>query len=70
MNAHHERINVGAALIVVSGMFYLPLSAAISAQMRRIPNLHYVVSILQIASGAAGVWTFILPVRLSFILLS
>lgn len=63
MITHHKRINVGAALIVISGMFYLPLSAAISAQMRRIPNLHYSVSILQVASGAAGVWAFSLPVR-------
>lgn len=61
MITHHKRINVGAALIVISGMFYLPLSAAISAQMRRIPNLHYSVSILQVASGAAGVWAFSLP---------
>ncbi|GME53124.1 uncharacterized protein B0J15DRAFT_571027 [Neofusicoccum parvum] len=56
-----KRIEVGSALLVVSGMFYLPLTAAISAQMRRIPNLHYAVSALQLSSGAAGIFTFIMP---------
>lgn len=32
MRAHHERINVGAAMLMISGMFYLLLSAGISAQ--------------------------------------
>ncbi|EXJ89976.1 hypothetical protein A1O3_03043 [Capronia epimyces CBS 606.96] len=58
---HEHGIQAGAALLVLSGMFYLPLTAAISAQMRRIPNLHYVVSALQLASGAAGIFTIILP---------
>ncbi|VUC23906.1 unnamed protein product [Clonostachys rosea] len=42
-------------------MFYLPLTAAISGQMRRIPNLHYTVSAPQLASGAAGIFTWIMP---------
>jgi hypothetical protein len=29
--------------------------------MRRIPNLHYVVSAVQLASGAAGIFTFMIP---------
>lgn len=52
---------VGAGLMLVSGAFYLPLTAAISAQMRRIPNLHYVVSALQLAAGAAGIFTYMMP---------
>ncbi|KAH6871217.1 membrane protein [Thelonectria olida] len=58
---HEKGIQGGSALLVISGMFYLPLTAAISAQMRRIPNLHYVVSTLQLASGAAGIFTFMMP---------
>ncbi|TVY24328.1 hypothetical protein LHYA1_G007590 [Lachnellula hyalina] len=64
--AHHYQVNTtrvraGAAILVVSGMFYLPFSAVISYQMKRIPNLHYLVHQLQLASAAAGIWTFILP---------
>jgi len=58
---HTVRTRAGAAILVVSGMFYLPFSAVISYQMKRIPNLHYCVHQLQLASAAAGVWTFILP---------
>jgi len=58
---HTVRVRAGAAILVVSGMFYLPFSAVISYQMSRIPNLHYLVHQLQFASAAAGVWTFMLP---------
>ncbi|KAI9733828.1 MAG: hypothetical protein M1818_007095 [Claussenomyces sp. TS43310] len=58
---HEGGIQTGAALMLISGMLYLPLTAAISAQMRRIPNLHYAVSALQLASGAAGIFTFMMP---------
>jgi len=58
---HRDRTRAGGAILVVSGMFYLPFSAVISNQMRRIPNLHYMIHQLQLASAAAGVWTFILP---------
>ncbi|KAJ4243995.1 hypothetical protein NW762_014608 [Fusarium torreyae] len=58
---NHDGIATGSALLVISGMFYLPLTAAISGQMRRIPKLHYSVSILQLASGAAGIFTFMMP---------
>jgi len=58
---HKTGVRGGAAILVISGMFYLPFSACISAQMRRVPNLHFAVSALQLASAAAGIWTFILP---------
>ncbi|KAF2493805.1 integral membrane protein [Lophium mytilinum] len=58
---HTTRVRAGAAILIISGMIYLPFSAAISNQMRRLPNLHYMVHQLQLASAAAGVWTFILP---------
>jgi hypothetical protein len=59
--ANESRIQGGVALLLLSGMFYLPLTAAISGQMRRVPNLHYSVSALQLSSGAAGIFTFMLP---------
>ena len=58
---HTTRVRIGAALIVLSGLFYMPFCAAISSQMRRIPNLHYVVQQLQLSAAAAGLWTFVLP---------
>ncbi|KAH7385679.1 membrane protein [Pyrenochaeta sp. MPI-SDFR-AT-0127] len=58
---HETRIHAGSAILVISGMWYLPLTAAMSAQMRRIPNLHYVVPALQLASGAAGIFTWMMP---------
>lgn len=58
---HTTRVQAGAAVLIVSGMFYLPYSAVISYQMKRIPNLHYLVHQLQLASAAAGIWTFMLP---------
>ncbi|KAK6334096.1 hypothetical protein TWF696_002598 [Orbilia brochopaga] len=58
---HETGIKAGSALIVLAGMFYLPFSVAISAQMRRIPKLHYIVSALQLAAGAAGIFVFMMP---------
>ncbi|KAK7202707.1 membrane protein [Myxozyma melibiosi] len=59
--AHTNRIRIGASLITLSGLFYMPFCAAVSSQMRRVPNLHYVVQQLQLSAAAAGLWTFILP---------
>jgi hypothetical protein len=51
----HERgIQAGAALLLISGMSFLPFTAALSAQMRRVPNLHFVAISLQLASGTLG----------------
>lgn len=58
---HTHRVRIGASLIVLSGLFYMPFCAAISSQMRRVPNLHYVVQQLQLSAAAAGLWTFVLP---------
>ncbi|CAK7213179.1 hypothetical protein SBRCBS47491_001714 [Sporothrix bragantina] len=58
---HITRIRAGAALLMISGGFYLPFSAAISYQIRRIPRLPYMIHQLQLASAAAGIWTFMLP---------
>jgi len=58
---HKTGVRAGAALIVLSGLFYMPFSACVSSQMRRIPRLHYIVQQLQLGAAAAGVFTFILP---------
>ncbi|TVY20811.1 hypothetical protein LARI1_G000923 [Lachnellula arida] len=58
---HTHRVRIGAAMIALSGLFYMPFCAAISSQMRRVPNLHYVVQQLQLSAAAAGLWTFVLP---------
>jgi hypothetical protein len=58
---HEAGIRVGAMLIMVSGTFYLPYSAVISAQMNRMSHIPYLISALQLASGAACVFTFVLP---------
>ncbi|RFU34092.1 hypothetical protein B7463_g2240, partial [Scytalidium lignicola] len=58
---HTIGIRVGAALMIFSGMFYLPYTVLISTQMNRIPWLPRGVSLLQAASGAASVFAFSLP---------
>jgi hypothetical protein len=58
---HITRIRAGAGLLMISGGFYLPFSAAISYQIRRIPRLPYMIHQLQLAAAAAGIWTFMLP---------
>lgn len=58
---HITRIRAGGAILMISGGFYLPFSAALSNQIRRVPRLPYMIHQLQLASAAAGIWTFILP---------
>ncbi|GAB7352381.1 hypothetical protein MBLNU459_g2816t1 [Dothideomycetes sp. NU459] len=58
---HNTGIKAGSALLLISGGAYIPLTAAISAQMRRIPNLHYSVIAVQLAGGAAGIFSFMMP---------
>lgn len=53
----------GAALLMISSIFYLPYTASISSQMRRVPNLPYLATALQLAAGAAGIFTFITPAQ-------
>lgn len=59
--AHEKGIYAGVSLLMIASLFYLPLTAVISAQMRRIPNLHPVVSDLQLAAGAGGLFIVIMP---------
>lgn len=57
---HEMGIQAGAALLAISGMSYLAFTAAISSQMRRIPNLPYAAGALQLVSGAVGAVFFLM----------
>ncbi|VUC36327.1 unnamed protein product [Clonostachys rosea] len=56
-----RRIHAGAAINMIAGGFYLPFSAAISYQIRRVPKIPYIIHQVQLASASAGIWTFMLP---------
>ncbi|KAH8706308.1 integral membrane protein [Ilyonectria robusta] len=58
---HTTRIRAGAAILMIAGGFYLPFSTAISYQIRRVPRIPYIIYQVQLASAAAGIWTFMLP---------
>ncbi|KAH7134503.1 integral membrane protein [Dactylonectria estremocensis] len=58
---HTTRIHAGAAINMIAGGFYLPFSTAISYQIRRVPNMPYIIHQVQLASASAGIWTFMLP---------
>ncbi|ETS79548.1 hypothetical protein PFICI_09401 [Pestalotiopsis fici W106-1] len=58
---HITRIRAGGAILMICGGFYLPFSACISNQIRRIPKVPYMIHQVQLSSAAAGVWTFMLP---------
>jgi hypothetical protein len=58
---HEAGVRVGASLILLSGMFYLPYTALITSQMERIPRVPPGVHFLQLGSGAASVFTFMVP---------
>jgi hypothetical protein len=61
---HTAGIRFGAGLIFLSSMFYAWFTAVISGQMRRIPGLHPTVVNAQLAAGAFGCVTFLVPALL------
>jgi hypothetical protein len=59
---HHQvGIHVGCVLMMFSGMFFIPYVSVISAQMRRIPNIPWILPAMQLCAGAANVFTFCIP---------
>ena len=58
---HHLGIIAGMVLMLISGMFYAPLTGVISAQLRRIPNLTPALIYGQLSAGTAGIIFFIVP---------
>jgi hypothetical protein len=61
---HATGIRIGGCLMLLSGMFYAAFTAVISAQMRRIPGAHISAIYLQLAAGAFGCLTFLVPAML------
>jgi len=61
---HTLGVRLGAALMMLSPMFYVTYTAIISAQMRRIPGVHRVVSYVQLAAGSFACLTFLVPAML------
>jgi hypothetical protein len=61
---HTLGVRLGAAVMLMSPMFYVTYTAIISAQMRRIPGLHRVVSYVQLAAGSFACLTFLVPAML------
>lgn len=59
--SHATGIRLGAGLMLMSGMFYAAFTALISGQMRRIPGVHQTVINTQLAAGAFGCLTFLVP---------
>jgi hypothetical protein len=59
---HHQTgMHIAAILMMCAGMFFIPYVAVISQQMRRIPNIPWILPMMQLAAGAANVFTFCLP---------
>ena len=58
---HEAGVRVGASLILLSGMFYLPYTALVTTQIERIPHVPQGVGFLQLGSGAASIFTFMVP---------
>jgi hypothetical protein len=61
---HTLGVRFGAVLMLLSPMFYVTYTAIISAQLRRIPGLHRVVSYVQLAAGSFACLTFLVPAML------
>ena len=62
--AHSTRIKIGGCVMLLSGMFYAAFTGVISAQMRRIPGIHSSAVYVQLAAGAFGCLTFLIPAML------
>jgi len=58
---HQVGIQLGGLCFIVAGMFYAAFTGAISAQMSRIPGVHRSVHYVQLASGAFGCLTYLVP---------
>lgn len=55
---HLRGAHVAVGLQLCSGMFYIPFSALISHQIRKIPGVHPMVATTQLAACSAGIFTW------------
>ncbi|MFE2996931.1 hypothetical protein ACFXG4_18185 [Nocardia sp. NPDC059246] len=58
---HANGVRAGAAMVMLSSMFYASFTAVISGQIQRIPGVHPTVVFTQLAGGAFACVTFLLP---------
>ncbi|RMJ06791.1 hypothetical protein CDV36_013610 [Fusarium kuroshium] len=58
---HQTGIHASSAIMMFAGTFFLPYTISISDQMRRIPNIPWILPQLQIASGIAGTFGVFMP---------
>ncbi|TVY13237.1 hypothetical protein LARI1_G009372 [Lachnellula arida] len=58
---HESGAKAGVAIMLLSAVFYLPFTATLAIQTSRIPRIHAVVPALQLACGASGVFTYVIP---------
>ncbi|KIW24249.1 uncharacterized protein PV07_09977 [Cladophialophora immunda] len=58
---HWNGIHAASALFMFSGMFFIPYVGEISHQMRRIPNIPWILPMIQLGAGAYSVIGFQLP---------
>lgn len=55
------RIRLGMTLLALGGVFWWPMSAAISSQLRRIPQVGHVFAATQLASAAGSALAVLFP---------
>ncbi|KAJ5627998.1 hypothetical protein N7490_010226 [Penicillium lividum] len=55
-STYRKGTQAGSIFFFVSGALFLPYSAAITSQLRLIPDLNPAIADLQLASATAGVW--------------
>ncbi|KAJ8127146.1 hypothetical protein O1611_g6492 [Lasiodiplodia mahajangana] len=58
---HETGIHVAGVLSILTGVFWLPYAVVISDQMRRIPNIPWILPALQLASGVLSTIGFTVP---------
>ncbi|KAL5324727.1 hypothetical protein ACEPPN_009275 [Leptodophora sp. 'Broadleaf-Isolate-01'] len=57
---HLTGAHVAVGLQLCCGMFYIPFSALVSHQIRKIPGLHPIIASTQLAACSAGIFTWML----------
>jgi hypothetical protein len=57
---HLTGAHVAVGLQLCSGMFYIPFSALVSDQIRKVPGLHPIIATTQLAACSAGIFTWMM----------
>ncbi|KAJ6118047.1 hypothetical protein N7471_013924 [Penicillium samsonianum] len=59
--SHKEGVRASVPLLLLSGGFYLPFSALLSKHLRQIPGVDPILPDLQLAAGAASIFSIMVP---------